>query len=333
MKGERMAKRSSFGNIMRRRLSDITNTQAQHKLVGLMIEQSQISESNEDLINQLLQVKQEKEMLLKLVEERNKIIELSGNKLRDLRMNYQKLQAQKLESCSIKQPDELNLGREKVSSFETTPTACHEFWSFSLWNPGKAEMNCQNVVSQEVEKIEEEECVPGAANNDIKHCSRCRRRTARSRSMGPSTTNRQTVEKEKAETKRLVHFHCFLIKQILNTSALELGLEYTIPLAMRLKLCKRCVRRQSAASRSQEREPAENLFEIEDVRFPVSNSSDKSLKENGPTSSSITKEEICKPSNEAQVSHRSSIGRPSRRAAEKVQSYKEVPLNVKMRRE
>ena len=51
-----MAKRSSFGNIMRRRLSDITNTQAQHKLVGLMVEQSQISESNEDLINQLLQV-------------------------------------------------------------------------------------------------------------------------------------------------------------------------------------------------------------------------------------------------------------------------------------
>lgn len=97
--------------------------------------------------------------------------------------------------------------------------------------------------------------------------------------------------------------------------------------------CRRCVRRQSAASRSQEREPAENLFEIEDVRFPVSNSRDKSMKENGLTSSSITKEEICKPSNEAQVSHRSSIGRPSRRAAEKVQSYKEVPLNVKMRRE
>jgi hypothetical protein len=56
--------------------------------------------------------------------------------------------------------------------------------------------------------------------------------------MGPSTTNRQTVEKEKAETKRLVHFHRFLIKQILNTSAHEPGLEHTIPLAMRLKLCK-----------------------------------------------------------------------------------------------
>ncbi|KAJ6984095.1 SHUGOSHIN 2-like [Populus alba x Populus x berolinensis] len=317
MKGERMAKRSSFGNIMRRRLSDITNTQAQHKLVGLMIEQSQISESNEDLINQLLQVKQEKEMLLKLVEERKypllcsfvwllgkKIMgnwrKLSGNKLRDLRMNYQKLQAQNwnLAQSNSQMLAELNLGREKLKALQHE-IVCKEalLKAKNLGPQGKAEMNCQNVVSQEVEKIEEEECVPGAANNDIKHCSRSRRRTARSRSMGPSTTNRQTVEKEKAETKR------------------------------------RCVRRQSAASRSQEREPAENLFEIEDVRFPVSNSSDKSLKENGPTSSSITKEEICKPSNEAQVSHRSSIGRPSRRAAEKVQSYKEVPLNVKMRRE
>ncbi|KAG6760673.1 hypothetical protein POTOM_033849 [Populus tomentosa] len=302
MKGERMAKRSSFGNIMRRRLSDITNTQAQHKLVGLMVEQSQISESNEDLINQLLQVKQEKEMLLKLVEERNKIIELSGNKLRDLRMNYQKLQAQNwnLAQSNSQMLAELNLGREKLKALQHE-IACKEalLKAKNLGPQAKEDMNCQNVVSQEVEKIEEEGCVPGAANNDIKHCSRSRRRTARSRSMGPSTTNRQTVEKEKAETKR------------------------------------RCVRRQSAASRSQEREPAgaENLFEIEDVRFPVSNSSDKSLKENGLTSSSITKEEICKPSNEAQVSHRSSIGRPSRRAAEKVQSYKEAPLNVKMRRE
>ncbi|XP_034896068.2 SHUGOSHIN 1 [Populus alba] len=120
MKGERMAKRSSFGNIMRRRLSDITNTQAQHKLVGLMIEQSQISESNEDLINQLLQVKQEKEMLLKLVEERNKIIELSGNKLRDLRMNYQKLQAQNwnLAQSNSQMLAELNLGREKLKALQ-----------------------------------------------------------------------------------------------------------------------------------------------------------------------------------------------------------------------
>ncbi|KAF9675162.1 hypothetical protein SADUNF_Sadunf09G0003400 [Salix dunnii] len=317
MKGERMAKRSSFGNIMRRRLSDITNTQAQPKLVGLVEEQPQISESNEDLINQLLQEKQEKEMLLKLVEERkyplvcsfvwllgkkimgnwgNKLIEMSGNKLRDLRMNYQKLQAQNwnLAQSNSQMLAELNLGREKLKALQHE-IVCKEalLKAKNLRPQGNADMNCHNVVSQEVEKMEEEEY---AANNDIKPCSRSRRRTGRSRSMGPSTTYRQTVEIEKAESKR------------------------------------RCVRRKSA--RSQEREPAENLFEIEDVKFPVPNSRDKSMKENGLNPpSSITKEEICEPRNEAQGSHRFSIGRPSRKAAEKVQSYKEVPINVKMRRE
>jgi hypothetical protein len=53
--------------------------------------------------------------------------------------------------------------------------------------------------------------------------------------MGPSTTNRQTVEKEKAETKRLVHFHRFLIKQILNTSAHEPGLEHTNSISHEIK--------------------------------------------------------------------------------------------------
>ncbi|XP_011008007.1 PREDICTED: uncharacterized protein LOC105113507 [Populus euphratica] len=208
MKGERMAKRSSFGNIMRRRLSDITNTQAQHKLVGLMVEQSQNSESNEDLINQLLQVKQEKEMLLKLVEERNKIIELSGNKLRDLRMNYQKLQAQNwnLAQSNSQMLAELNLGREKLKARQHEIVCKEALLKVKNLGPqGKADMNCPNVVSQEVEKIEEEECVPGAANNDIKPCSCGRRCTARCQSIGPSTTNRQTVVKEKAETKRLVH--------------------------------------------------------------------------------------------------------------------------------
>ncbi|KAJ6895175.1 hypothetical protein NC651_021614 [Populus alba x Populus x berolinensis] len=279
---------------------------AKRIIIGNHNEEKDISDITNTPGNNTKLVKQEKEMLLKLVEERKyplvcsfvcKIIELSGNKLRDLRMNYQKLQAQNwnLAQSNSQMLAELNLGREKLKTLQHE-IVCKEalLKAKNLGPQGKADMNCQNVVSQEVEKIEvekieEEECVPGAANNDIKHCSRSRRRTARS---------------------RCKNLH---LKWLLNT--------------------RRCVRRQSAASRSQEREPAENLFEIEDVRFPVSNSSDNSLKENGLTSSSITKEEICKPSNEAQVSHRSSIGRPSRRAAEKVQSYKEVPLNVKMRRE
>ncbi|KAG6779959.1 hypothetical protein NC652_012115 [Populus alba x Populus x berolinensis] len=296
MKGERMEKRSSFGNIMRRRLSDITNTQSQSKFVGLIEEQPRIPECTQDLIDQLLLVKQEKAMLLKLVEERNKIIELSGNKLRDLRMNYQNLQLQNwnLAQSNSQMLAELNLGREKLKALQhevVCKDALHK--ARNLEAQGKADVNCQNAVSQEVEKIEEAECLP-EASNDIKPCGRSGRRTGRSRSMGPSTTNRKTAEKEKTETKR------------------------------------RCVRRQSARFKSQEREPAEKLFEIEVAKFPVSR--DKSKKENGLTSS-ITKEETCGAGNEAQASLRSSIGRPLRRAAEKVQSYKEVPVNAKMRRE
>ncbi|CAK7332191.1 unnamed protein product [Dovyalis caffra] len=396
MKGERMAKRSSFGNIMRRRLSDITNTQSPTELIGFMGEQPQISkligligqqpqasEFTPDLINQLLQACI------------SKIIELSGNKLRDLRMNYQKLQAQNrnLAQSNSQMLAELNLGREKLKALQHEVVCKDALLKAKNLEPrGKADLNCQKVVSQVVEKIEEEGCLP-QANNDIKPCSRSRRRTARSRSMGPSTTNRQTVEKEKAETKRLDHFHHFAIKHVFHSFELELGLQHAIPFAMGLKLCKsmqktiffrvllypieglvtiseiknirsklaekslpifgfqhsvtwRCVRRQSA--RSREREPAENLFEIEDVKFPVCNSRAEngptpsimkdvkfpvcnSRAENGPTPS-IMKEETCEPRNETQVSHRSSIGRPSRRAAEKIQSYKEVPVNVKMRR-
>lgn len=52
-----MAKRSSFGSIVRKRLSDITNSQSQHKLVRLEEKQPPIPNFTDDLINQLLKVR------------------------------------------------------------------------------------------------------------------------------------------------------------------------------------------------------------------------------------------------------------------------------------
>jgi hypothetical protein len=74
---------------------------------------------------------------------------------------------------------------------------------------------------------------------------------------------------------------------------------------------RRKVRRQSARFSSEEHEPNENLFEIEDLK----------MYEDGST-----------PKPECRDSQRMSLCRPSRRAAEKIQSYKETPLNIKMRR-
>ncbi|KAK2999600.1 hypothetical protein RJ639_023458 [Escallonia herrerae] len=99
----------------------------------------------------------------------------------------------------------------------------------------------------------------------------------------------------------------------------------------------RCLRRQSARLKSHQQEPKENLFELEDVNFPVSRQLGYSMHEEG-TSVCSSIEEPEKVENRArrsksQESQRRSYGRPSRKAAEKVQSYKEVPINTKMRRE
>lgn len=99
-------------------------------------------------------------------------------------------------------------------------------------------------------------------------------------------------------------------------------------------VCRRCVRRQSARFKSQERAPTENLFEIEDSKLPATQPLDDPMHEDNSiqAGSSTANEEFSSSRNEARLSQRSSMGRPSRKAAEKVQSYKELPLKVKMRK-
>lgn len=114
-----MAKRSStFGSIMRKRLSDITNSQSQLKVSGQEEKRSPPNNlSAEDYIDQLLK---ENAALMKLLAERQKIIELSGVELQKLRTNYQKLQLQNwnLAQSNSQMLAELNLGREKMKAVQ-----------------------------------------------------------------------------------------------------------------------------------------------------------------------------------------------------------------------
>ncbi|KAL9416309.1 hypothetical protein AB3S75_039493 [Citrus x aurantiifolia] len=284
MKGERMAKRSSFGSIMRRRLSDITNSQSRPKVLLSHEEKpSQVSPASEDIVNQLIK---EKTTLMRFIEERNKIIELSSSELHNLRISIQKLQLQNwnLAQSNSQYLAEINLGREKVKALQ------HELVCKD------ALIKAKSIVKEEGEKVIEE-CVP-KANENVKTCERNRRRSTRCKSMGPSTTRQKVAEKENVENKR------------------------------------RCVRRQSARFKSQERAPTENLFEIEDSKLPATQPLDDPMHEDNSiqAGSSTANEEFSSSRNEARLSQRSSMGRPSRKAAEKVQSYKELPLKVKMRR-
>ena len=86
------------------------------------------------------------------------------------------------------------------------------------------------------------------------------------------------------------------------------------------------MRRQSARFRTGESEPLENLFEIEDAKYPITQCG-----LNLPSSSAVKDEAVenCDIRNEAP---RCSFGRPMRKAAEKVQSYREPSLACKLRR-
>jgi len=76
------------------------------------------------------------------------------------------------------------------------------------------------------------------------------------------------------------------------------------------------LRRQSARFTSQQHEPAENLFEIGDPMHE------------GAAAAATQRSDETRDSGRS----RTSLGRPMRKAAEKVQSYKEIPIKIKLRR-
>ncbi|XP_057954639.1 SHUGOSHIN 2 isoform X2 [Malania oleifera] len=285
MRGEKVVKRSSFGSIVRKRLSDITNSQSQPKLHKQDEMPPVISSSEKDYIDQLLK---ENMALMKLLEDRDKLLELSGAELQKQRITLQKMQ---LQNWSLAQSNshilaELNLGREKLKALQ------HELiCKDALLKAKNLELEGEKEAARES---------LGQANNDIKPHKPNRRRSTRSRSMSPSASQ-HVSRKERIENKRP------------------------------------CLRRQSARFESQQHEPSEKLFEIEDVKFPAGHQIKNAMHKDGSTQlgSSIKKEErdkSCARRSETRESQRSSIGRPLRQAVGKVQSYKEIPVNIKMRR-
>ncbi|CAI9774589.1 unnamed protein product [Fraxinus pennsylvanica] len=289
MKGDKMAKRSSFGNMVRRRLSDITNSLPNPKSPAIVEKLPSDSASGKDYIDQLVK---ENVGLVKLIQDKNKIIELSGIEIQNLRESVQKMQLQNwnLAQSNSHMSAELNLSKERVKTLQHE-LVCKEalLKAKNLELKGSGEVNAEKNGLQLETKEHEMVDMEAGTNEDSKpgNGSR-RRRPSRSRSSGQSTSSQQVEEKESMKTKRL------------------------------------CLRRQSAATyRIQHQEPAENLFEMEYDTFPVAGPLNNPARADGSYSP---------PSSEVQEPRRTSIGRPLRSAVEKVESYKERPINIKMRR-
>ncbi|XP_009356934.2 SHUGOSHIN 2 [Pyrus x bretschneideri] len=305
MRSESMPKRLSLGGIMRKKLSDITNLQATKP----MIQDEKPPEdclTDKDCIEQL---RRERMTLIRLVAERTKMVELGGAELQKLRISLQKLQLQNLSlaQSNSRMLAELNLGREKVKTLQHELLCKNAlFKAKNLEIEGKTEFKRQNTASQ-VSKIKEgEEISLHKADNDGKTCN---------------LNKGEACNINKGEACNLNKRHA--------TRSRSVGASTTgqkVEDKEKVENKRRCLRRQSARFISQ----TENLFEIEDGKLPVSCTPDSPMHSSGPTPliSSTTKEEgedNCAP-------RRSSVGRPLRKAAEKVKSYKEGSLLVKMRR-
>ncbi|CAN6695600.1 unnamed protein product [Malus baccata var. baccata] len=248
--------------------------------------------TDKDYIEQL---RRERMTLIRLVAERTKIVELSGAELQKLRISLQKLQQQNLSlaQSNSRMLAELNLGREKVKTLQ------HE-------------LVCKNALLKE-------------KNLEIEGKEEFKRQNSASQTQVSKIKEAEEISLHKADNDGKA---CNLNKRRATRSR-SVGASTTcqkVENKEKAENKRRRLRRQSARFISQ----TENLFEIEDVKLPVNHTPDSPMRSSSPTPliSSTRKEggeDNCAP-------RRSSVGRPLRKAAEKVKSYKEVPIIVKMRR-
>ncbi|KDO47562.1 hypothetical protein CISIN_1g019239mg [Citrus sinensis] len=308
--------------------------------------------------------------LMKVLTDRNKIIELSGIELQKLRINLQKVQQQNLllAQANSQMLAELNSGKDKLKALQ------HELGckntllkarKFVL--EGKAiTVTCATSENQvladkqdEAGKFIEEQEVDNKRSN-----TRRRGRPSKNKSLDSSTVKavqaREKIDNkrpclrrrsakfnsEEAESTeerlclrkqsaRIKSEEAEPIDERLSSKRKSASFQYEEPEQTEKRVVR--TRRQSARFKSEEPAPTEDLFEIDEAKFPASPLCDEQVHENGVTSSNLSVKTEQEEGNgavkdETQGTTRYS-GRPSRQAAVKVQSYKEIPLNAKMRRE
>ncbi|KAJ9175485.1 hypothetical protein P3X46_014035 [Hevea brasiliensis] len=367
---------SKVGNMPRKTLADISNLPQQNQDKRA----ESVSVSTKDYINKL---HQENLSLVKLLADRNKIIQTHAFQLQKLKTECQQVQQKNLQlaQSNSQMLAELNSSKDRLKVLQ------HELGckngllkARELKSEDKANIVRCPIYGTEVETIKHDNvgqfCL--ADNRGNEPCNKKRRR--QSKSLDP-TTVKPVQLKEKIDKKR--HSARFRAgKQETTDDVLEisenpigepvqaekkvnnkrhgsrrqsarfkpgkqestddmfeingaLGSTTVTPVQTEMKVDNKRhgSRRQSARFKcgEQVQEPTEGLFEKDDSKFPISN-----LHECGPTSSFSslkveTEEAHSDLGSEAQELQTSSV-RPKRQATEKVQSYKEIPLNVKMRR-
>ncbi|XP_022953530.1 SHUGOSHIN 2-like isoform X4 [Cucurbita moschata] len=396
--GEKIMKSCKVGDGQRKQLSDISNLKEQPIVQKRDMKQQPSLLMNNEYVDKL---QKENMALMRVLAERNRIIEISGNELEKLRINFQKLQQQNLQlaQANSQMLAELNSSKDRLKAFQ------HELGckngvlmarNLDLERKGKlATLQTGEVGTTKCSEAEESM----NADKDNKPCKTNRRRKSRRESFGASVlqTEVQKVEGKRPgfrrQSARFKTEESVAAKDILetensNSTCASQCIETSIlPAEVQKAEGKRpCSRRQSARLKTEEPVGTNDLFEIENSKStntsqcketsilqtevqkvegerPCSRRQSARFKPEEPmptqdlpeienstsTSASQCKDTVCElvttstverkdhgnstDKSEVQECRRSSVGRPLRRAVEKVQSYKEIPRNIKMRRQ
>ncbi|KAL2324978.1 hypothetical protein Fmac_024036 [Flemingia macrophylla] len=362
VKGDSVSMGVGVGTSQNKILADITNVSQQPK--------QHVS------AEQLLK---EKEVLIKLLANRDAIIESCKAELVKCQANFQKLKKQngELALTNTQMLAELNSSRQKLRELqlelgskngvlhamrleltakENTLKSKHEIDAIEVGacqskqtdqllqedNRGKAKRkrvsNCQSSAPAVIKQVKSTEKV-----NNQRYS--LRRQSAGLKSEKPEPTKdllevvdvkdeiwqmQENVANENGPTsfESKVHDEAREAIEPSEPTDTEQGL------AKSIEKKRHNLRRQTNCFRPAKPESTEDLIEIGDAKFNVSQLSDNMSEENCPTTSIVScglENNGC--TSEPQESRRSSVGRPLRRTVEKIVSYKEVPLNVKMRRD
>ncbi|XP_021724388.1 SHUGOSHIN 2-like [Chenopodium quinoa] len=294
MKGDKSIKSSTFSK-MRKRLSDISNLHSQHKSPFKNQENVLPAPDNSSSKIYMEKILQENAVMKKLIEEKDKIIESNGVELQKLRVNLQKTQLQNwhLAQSNSQMLAELNMAKDRLKNLQ------HELLSknalskaMTLELKEKAKVHCKTNGFQEGEPKPEEAAMEQPLKDNENKVSKTKRERPARSQSMGPTTSQQAVDKETVENKR------------------------------------RCLRRQSVRLKPPGKQ--DDLFEIEVGKDAANQTIHFSRRKS--TSDKADDEEYLSESSNSTRAQRSSIGRPQRRVTEKVQSYKDPPLNKKMRR-
>ncbi|XP_009623423.1 SHUGOSHIN 2-like [Nicotiana tomentosiformis] len=371
--------KATLGNVPRKKLADISNIPQEMRLGSQNDKSQHISIGPKEYIDML---KKENIELMKMLADRNKLIELTGAEIQKMRINQQKMQQQnhQLAQSNSQMLAELNSAKDRLKTLQHELGCTHGMLKAKKLEAEEiAKQKMCQQLNDEVDPIKCEEAGDSSLGNGDNDKPANIKRRLQSKSLGSS---KQVQPQDNAENKRprvrrqSARFKPEAMKhdendfeevvkqkmcQQLNNevepikceeagdSSLEIG-DNDKPANIKRRPQSKCLgtskqvqpldkadnkrpclRRQSARFKPEEPKQDEDYFEVEDKCPPMVNL----VQQNGSASFSMSPNDV--ESNpalrfESTEFGRLSLSRPLRNAAKKIQSYKEIPLNIKMRR-